>query len=303
LAERRFPSFSEAADAVLELLEAELPEGSVLLGQVDWDGGEFRLIDVRGEATSALTPGSTLPLAAGHGNGSGNGLLDPDVLSSLSVRSYLAVPLETNAGGGAITVCALASGTGLYTQHHLELLAIAGRLLTYEWESVKWRADLRRLSERMRDPEKTDQLTGLENSASFNESVEREWQVAQRSGTESYLIIVELRNLPDVAERHGEALKELLLKDSAEVMEAAIRRSDHAGRMDDNVFGVVLVGCKGREGADAFYNRFEQEVARVTHSRAATLVLSHSVRLLNETDSPGAALGHALRDAQEAVPA
>lgn len=275
----------------------------MLLGQVDWDGGEFRLIDVRGAAADKLTPGSTLPLAEGQGNGSGNGLLDPEVLSSLAVRSYLAVPLETNAGGGAITVCALASGTGLYTQHHLELLAIAGRLLTYEWESVKWRADLRRLSERMRDPDKTDQLTGLENSACFLESVEREWDVAQKGATESYLIIVELRNLAEVSERHGEALKELLLKDSAEVMEAAIRRSDHAGRMDDNVFGAVLVGCKGREGADAFYTRFEQEVARVTHSRAATLVLSHSVCLLNETESSEAAVEQTLRDARETVPA
>ena len=43
---------------------------------------------------------------------------------------------------------------------HLEVLSVAGRLLTYEWESVKWRADLRRLSERLRDPERTDAAHG-----------------------------------------------------------------------------------------------------------------------------------------------
>ena len=164
LAERRFPSFSEAADAVLDLLESELPAGSILVGQVDWDGGEYRLIDVRGPAVGTLRPGSTLRVSQ---NGGGNGLLDSETLASLEVKSYLAVPLETSAGGGAITVCALAAGTHLYTRSHLDLIAVAGRLLTYEWESVKWRADLRRLSERLRDPEKTDALTGLSNRTSF----------------------------------------------------------------------------------------------------------------------------------------
>ena len=55
---------------------------------------------------------------------------------------------------------------------------MAGRLLTYEWESVKWRADLRRLSERLRDPERTDPLTGLLNRVAFVEVAEREWRLA-----------------------------------------------------------------------------------------------------------------------------
>jgi hypothetical protein len=160
LAERRFTSFSEAADAVLDLLEAELPPGSLLLGQVGREDPELRLIDVRGEAATVIQPGSTLPLASSQ-NGNGHGLLDPATLAELSVRSYLALPLETGAGAGAIMLCALAPGTNIFTRGHLELLAVAGRLLTYEWETVTWRADLRRLNERLRDPERTDSLTGL----------------------------------------------------------------------------------------------------------------------------------------------
>ena len=102
LAERRFTSFSEAADTVLDLLEAELPPGSVLLGQVDWDEGELRLIDVRGAAAGAARAGSTA--AAGpQRERRGSGLLDPTALATLSVRSYLALPLETSSGGGALT--------------------------------------------------------------------------------------------------------------------------------------------------------------------------------------------------------
>ncbi|MGH2763938.1 MAG: GGDEF domain-containing protein [Thermoleophilaceae bacterium] len=296
LAERRFPSFSEAADAVLDLLEGELPAGSILVGQVDWDGGEYRLIDVRGDVAGLLHPGSTLTLA---GDADGNGLLDRETLSSLAVRSYLAIPLETSAGGGAITVCALAAGTDVYTRSHLELIAVAGRLLAYEWESVTWRADLRRLSERLRDPKKTDALTGLHNRTSFEEALEREWRLAERGSSDAFVVLLRLRNLGEVAERYGEGLKELLLKDAAEVLEGAMRRSDHAGRVADDTLGAVLVGCKGREGAEAFYGRFEQGLAQIARDRPAAPRLEHAIRALGECDSPE----RALQDAEEAIPA
>jgi GGDEF domain-containing protein len=278
LAERRFPSFSEAADAVLDLLEAELPAGSVLVGRVDADGSEYRLIDVRGEAAAALQPGATLPFP-----------LTAETLASLSIRSYLAVPLETSSGG-ALTVCALAPGTNLYTRSHLDLIAVAGRLLTHEWESVTWRADLRRLSERMRDPERIDPVTGLHNRASFLALLDGEWHRARDGDNESFVVVVRLVNLGEV----GDGLRELLLKDAAEVLEAAIRRSDHAGRLTDDSLGAVLLGCKGREGAEAFYARFEHALARVTLERPASLQLAHSIKALDECDSPEQSLEEVL---------
>ena len=103
LAERRFTSYSEAADTVLDLLEAELPPGSILLGRVDWDEGELRLIDVRGAAASSLGAGSTVPLASGASGGSRD-FLDHQALQMLSVRSYLALPLDSSSGAGALTL-------------------------------------------------------------------------------------------------------------------------------------------------------------------------------------------------------
>jgi diguanylate cyclase (GGDEF)-like protein len=289
LAERRFTSFSEAADTVLDLLEAELPPGSVLLGRVDWDERELRLIDVRGDAAGELQAGSTLPLAP-DANGQAGSLLDPQALQRLSVRSYLALPLESSAGAGALTVCALASGTDVFTQVHLELLSVAGRLLTYEWESVKWRADLRRLNERLRDPERTDALTGLLNRVAFVEAVEREWRLAERGTIETYVLACRISNLRQIAERHGGAVGELLLKDAADVMQTAIRRTDYAGRLTDDTYGAVLVGCKGLEGAAAFIGRYGQAVASVTRERPAQLDFSYSICSLGSAESPEAAL-------------
>src|SRR4029079_9323979 len=92
--------------------------------------------------------------------GGSRGFLDPQTLQRLSVRSYIALPLDSSSGGGALTLCALASGTDVFGQDHLDVLSIGGRLLTYEWESVKWRADLRRLGERLRGPPRRRAVTG-----------------------------------------------------------------------------------------------------------------------------------------------
>ena len=299
LAERRFTSFSEAADTVLDLLEAELPPGSLLLGRVDWDEAELHLIDVRGAVTSELQAGGTLPLASGATSG-GTGLLDPAALQRLSVRSYLALPLETSSGPGALTVCALASGTDVFTQTHLELLTVAGRLLTYEWESVKWLADLRRLSERLRDPERTDALTGLLNRIAFVEASEREWRLAERGTLETYVLACRITNLGQISERHGSAVGELLLKDAADVMQSAVRRTDYAGRLADDVYGAVLVGCKGLEGAAAFIGRYGQALQRVTHERPAQLEVTYAMCSLGDAESPEAALERVETEARNA---
>jgi diguanylate cyclase (GGDEF)-like protein len=303
LAERRFSSFSEAADTVLDLLEAELPPGSILLGRADWDEGELRLIDVRGEAAGSLAAGSTLPLAPAANAGRG-GLLDQEALQRLSVRSYLALPLDSSAGTGAVTLCALAGGTDVFTQEHLEVLQVAGRLLTYEWESVKWRADLRRLNERLRDPERTDALTGLLNRVAFVEAVEREWRLAERGTLETYVLAFRVANLPQVVERHGRAVADLMLKDAADVMSTAIRRTDHAGRLAEDIFGSVLVGCKGLEGAMAFLGRYGQALERATQERPTQLDIAYAICSLGDTESPEAALERMEAEARgAAVPA
>ena len=303
VAERRFPSFSEAADAVLDLLEAEQPGDSVLLGQVDWEEHLFRVIDARGEAAGELAHGSTVPLAArptpGE-NGSSGGLLDPEELGRLGICSYLAAPLETSAGIDAITLCACSATKGAFDRNHLEPLIIAGRLLAYEWESVNRRADLRRLTQRLRDPEHTDDLTALPNRASFLVALDREWQLAHRGSSESYLLVCRLANLERVRERHGAALADLLLKDSAQVLDATIRRSDHPGRVGADLLGVVLVGCKGLAGAEAFVRRFEQALAQETRERPAAPQVTHSVQALERCSSPAQALELAQAEAREA---
>lgn len=301
LTERRFQSFSEAADAVLDLLEGEVPADAILIGQLDWGEGLLRILDVRGH-THGVQAGSALPLT-GHEHGDhGGGLIDPAALEAIDVRSYLAIPFETHDGGGAITLCALGTDVDRFTAAHLDVLSIAGRMLTYEWETVRWRAELRRMSEQLRDPESTDPVTGLPDATRFSHALEREWTLAQRGMIESYIVACRATNLDEVIASHGEALARLLLKDMADVLGAAIRRTDHIGRSGSDEIASVLVGCKGKAGADAFFARFQDAFAHVTASRPTTLTIGYGVRNLADCDSGEEALRAAREDALTSLP-
>jgi diguanylate cyclase (GGDEF)-like protein len=298
VAERRFQSFSDAADSVLDVLEGALPAAKTVLAELDREDGSYRVIDVRGEPFEHIERGSSLPWvqrpAAGRnggGNGQpGGGMLDPEFLRALEVKSYLAVPLATSDGSNLGTLCAVGTESGLFDQSHVELLTLSGRLLTYEWESVRHRADLRRLEEQLRDPERTDPVTGLANRTSFVASTDREWRLSQRGTVTSWLLVCEVQGLAAVRDSYGAAMAELILKDLSEALGATIRRTDHLGRVGETTFATVLVGCKGPEGAQAFFERFKVAFGRVAGTRPVDVGASYGAVALAESESPDAAL-------------
>jgi diguanylate cyclase (GGDEF)-like protein len=278
-----------------------LPTGKIVLGELDREDGSYRVIDVRGEEFEGIDRGSSLPWVSGHnhgsnGNGSqtnGFGMLDPEFLRSLQVQSYLAVPLETSDGSSLGTLCAIATESALFNQDHVELLTLSGRLLTYEWESVKWRADLRRLEEQLRDPERSDKVTGLPNRPSFLPSVDREWRLSERGTVLSWVLVCDVQNLGEIRESYGEAMADLILKDVSEAMRATVRRTDHLGRVGETSFATVLVGCKGPEGASAFFDRFQEALAKVAGGRPVEVSMSYGAQPLAGAASPEQALERA----------
>jgi diguanylate cyclase (GGDEF)-like protein len=225
-------------------------------------------------------------------------MLDPEYLRSLEAKSYLAVPLATSDGSNLGTLCAVGTETGLFDQSHVELLTLSGRLLTYEWETIRYRADLRRLEEKLRDPERTDPVTGLANKTSFTASADREWHLSQRGTVISWLLVCEVQGLREVRESLGEAMADLILKDVSEALGATIRRTDHLGRVGEDSFATVLVGCKGSEGAAAFDARFQEAFGRVIGSRPAQVSVTYGAVSLAEVESPEAGLEAASKAAR-----
>ncbi|GBD45880.1 putative diguanylate cyclase YeaP [bacterium HR41] len=261
LAERTYQSFSEAAGQALDLLEESLPPGVVALGRFDEDERVYRVLDVRGATSEALARGTVLPMPREAPNP------DVELLDALAIRSWLAVPLLASNGDALGALWALSTDENAYREEDWALVAVCARLLAAEWEGVQLRADLRRLREQLRDRDRTDHVTGLPNRQSFLEALEREWRLCKRGAVESHMVVLKLPNRSEIEERYGEAMATLMLKDVAEALQAVARKTDHTGRLDDELMGVILVGCKGREGAEAFVSRLCSRIAHVARER------------------------------------
>jgi diguanylate cyclase (GGDEF)-like protein len=299
LAARRFGSFADAATSVLDLLESAAPGGSLVLGQVDWDEGKCRVIDARGDAVQR---GAMIPLARGlPADGSASGeLLDADSLAALSPANWVAAPLDA-ADGRVVGVLLATGASGESSSRDVaQLLLVGARLLSYEWESISARAELRRLAEVARDRESTDPVTGLPNRETLVASIEREYELAKRGTVESYVVLCHVRDRDAVVGRYGEAMANLLLKDVAEVLGGAIRRTDYLARVSQDGLSAVLVGCKGPDGALAFLSRFERALERAASGRPASLTLSYGIQRLADAGSPREALELAEISAQSA---
>lgn len=309
LTNHRFRSFSEAIDSVLGALEETIP-GTVMLGQLDPADELCRVIDVRC-ASVHLQRGMTLPLAAvmadEHTGSAGDGApgapidgeLDREFLRSLSVEAWLAMPLEMSDGSIVGTLCALDTDTETYSSDHLVMLGVAARLLSYEWENVSRRAELRRLKERVRDVQNSDADTGLPNRESFVDLLDREWRLTARGSVQSVLVACHV-SVDAPQDGSGERMATLALKDVAEVLSGTTRSTDHVGRTGTMDLAAILVGCHGVEGAQAFLRRFQAGVKRVTHGRATPISAFCSMQALADSPSAGGALVHAERVARDA---
>ncbi len=196
----------------------------------------------------------------------------------------------------------LATGPGgeAASREVARLLLVGARMLSYEWESISARAELRRLAELARDRASTDPVTGLPNRETLVTSIEREHELSKRGTVESYLVVCQVRDREALVERFGEAMANLLLKDVAEVLSGAIRRTDYLARVSPDGLTAVLVGCKGPDGALAFLGRFERSLERATSERPAALQLSYGIQRLADADSPQEALELAEISAQSA---
>ena len=306
-----FDSFSEAADSVMDWLERELSGGRLVLAQLDYAEGDYRIVDARGAEVPQLHAGLALPLSdsfcvhmvegraprltGAAGADSVYGALK--LQRSFMVESYVGVPIELSDGSRVASLCAMSAGSDAFDQADLELVTVAGRLLTYEWERVRREAELRRLTEQCRDPQTTDPVTGVANRESFLESLDREWRLARRGTLSSYAIVCRLEGLEEATERFGDATGTLLLKCAVEALTGTARGTDVVGRLEHDLFCAILVGCKGQEGAAAFRDRFVAALGRILSQRPGLVDASLGAQALAGASSPADALVRAQAEA------
>jgi len=292
ICQQRYRGFAEAAEAVLDAL-AEVVPGVVVLSQVDPDAQVCRVIGVQGVGVDGLQRGTVLPLSSrsdGDATAAGPGPyeIDGDLLDSLGVEGRIGIPLEMSDGQIVGVLFALDSRADAYRSKHVAMLGVAGRLLSYEWESVERRAELRRLRARLPESANVDSETGLLNRDGFLGLLDHDWRLAERGTVESVVVAVRVegdsRRGPD-----GDAVDKLALKIAAEVLAGNVRRTDRAARVGDSTLAVSLVGC-APEQAPVFVERFRAALERVTRSGYPRIGLSHGIRSLSGVSSAQEAL-------------
>jgi GGDEF domain-containing protein len=312
LSEQRFGGFSDAARSVLSFLERQLPEGAVALGEFNYDDDQYRLLDIRGGWGEGLSVSTRIPLRqafcvhmAEEAGPELTGAASSDPLYGglelrrlLAVESYAGAAIELGDGARVASVFAISPERDHYGESDLSLLKLAARWLGYEWDRVTREAKLRRLLRDQASPAASDPVTGLAHRPAFLEHLEREWHASHRLITESYVVALQLVGLDAVRRQAGAPAADLALRRLAEVLTAANRRSDIIGRVADDRFCSILVGCKGTQGADAYCARVRAAFGRSLGDEQG-LELRCRIEALADSLSGAAALERAERQLDE----
>jgi GGDEF domain-containing protein len=299
-----FLSLGDAVRSALTVLDSQMPgSGRVIFGELNYGSDEYRVLDSLGDGIDGLAAGVRLPLRESFcvhmANDEASALVgraskDPvygklELRKSTKVESYVAAPVELGDGTRVASVCAMSMERDRYDWRQRDLLTIAARLIAYEWERVTRETKLRRLTQQHRAVD-GDPLTGLPLRDAFLEQLDREWHLVERGVTESYLLAVKPVGIEDVRSTSGDAVADLLMQTTGEVLATDLRRSDVAGRIGDHVFGAILVGCRGIEGAESFVVRLQASFERKLGPRPETLALACAIEPIGDGNSSEAAL-------------
>ncbi len=104
------------------------------------------------------------------------------------------------------------------------------------------------LEEALRVQATHDALTGAWNHGAIIDMLQRELFRAEREGTSTGTILVDLDYFKRVNDTYGHLIGDAVLQEAAQRMTCVLRRSDSLGRYGGEEFLVVLPGC---EAADA----------------------------------------------------
>src|SRR5277367_5868291 len=86
----------------------------------------------------------------------------------------------------------------------------------------------------------TDALTGLYNRRLFDEYLDKELNRAKRYGQQLAVVILDLRRLKEVNDRHGHLQGDHVLQMAARTLRTTLRASDFAFRIGGDEFAVLL---------------------------------------------------------------
>ena len=170
---------------------------------------------------------------------------NPLVTSDPSIRFYAGYPLSAPDGRKVGTLCVIDREPRDMDDEDLELLEELGRMV--EEELV------------VADMMKNDPVTGLSNRSGFTMIAEHVLATCTRNRVSASLLMFHFSNLSLIDDSLGRSESDRAAIEFTQLLMATFRDSDIVGRIEDDVFAVLLAGS-AVEGADSVRERLQARV-------------------------------------------
>lgn len=134
----------------------------------------------------------------------------------------------------------------------------------------------------------SDELTGLRNRRFLMSRLHEEFERARRHNTQLGFLMLDLDHFKKINDSHGHLFGDLVLKNAAKVISAAMREYDIAARYGGEEFAVLVSETKRRDLV-ALAERIREQLESLDICDAditARITVSIGVASLNEDDTP-----------------
>jgi diguanylate cyclase (GGDEF)-like protein len=128
----------------------------------------------------------------------------------------------------------------------------------------------------------TDALTGVLNSLGWRRAMTAEEARAQRSGRHTVVVVADVDDLKAINDCHGHLAGDLLLRQAADCLRAAVRPHDQVARIGGDEFAILVVDYEG-DGPEAVVGRIDRELAEQGVSASVGAALHRPPDRLAET--------------------
>ncbi len=139
--------------------------------------------------------------------------------------------------------------------------------------------ELARLTEDLHSDSERDDITGVKNRAAFREGLGDLWQRADAGFDPFSLVLLDIDQYDDIANRHGQDVANDLLRQVAGMIDHALRTDDMVARLGNSQFGLLLNNAL-TDGALICMERIRRKVSSTPFDAGQPLVVSISIAVV-----------------------
>lgn len=187
---------------------------------------------------------------------------NPLVLCEPHIRAYLGIPLKMPDGYLIGTLCAIYQEPKAFSEHEITILQSFANLVINELE--------------LRTIAFTDGLTNLLSRKAWTDQVDAEIDRAMRHSSGLSVLLFDLDHFKSVNDTYGHDVGDMVLRKTAGIVNAVLRKHDLVGRLGGEEFAVCVINAPEAAGL-AVAERIRQQVAALQFPEHLELSCSASI--------------------------